>query len=248
LFTELPRRVPSGVALDVVLLVELGGSTDVVAARVALINDVVKNLDHANVKTAMVGYRDHFGPYLRGTDVRRRRLVVGCGLEDVDEVRRVLARRDQWQAVPVSNDNAAPLEDALDWIAQPDWGWRPHARHLLVVFGGRPPHPESVDDYGDARAAPCPYGLSWHDTLDTLRREHAVECIAVLHAEAVHNTSDDDAERAWRALGANGLYFIETSSAASLVRAFGFADPDKAPRLHLAVRAAGDANIAREGS
>jgi hypothetical protein len=233
----LPATQPVPVVADVVLLAELGGRPDVIASRMSLLDSVVKRLDKPGIRVAIVGYREHRDKYGKGTQPMHRRLVVGSELGDAGDVSPFLARHDLWQAVEIRDRYAAPLEDALDWIAEPDWAWRPAARHLLVVFASRPPHPDRVDDSGDMRATYCPYKLNWQDTLDGLRREQRVECMAVLPELQAHSPAGEPAERAWAELGAAGLFYAEQSPAADIVRAIGIRPADEGARLPLAVGA-----------
>jgi hypothetical protein len=226
----LPGRLPVLVVADVVLLAELGGPPDTVASRMSLLNSLVGALDDAGVKVAVIGYREHWDKYAAG-------LVVSCGLSDAADIQPVLTRRDLWRAVEIRDRHAAPLEDALEKIAQPDWAWRPAARHVLVVFASRPPHPRRVDDRGELRASPCQNGYSWQDTLDRLSREQAVECMAVLPEREAHTPAGAYAERAWAEFGKAGLFYAERSPTADLLRAIGLGRADDGARLPLAMGA-----------
>ena len=232
---RLPARLPGAVAADVVLLAELGGQPDTVAHRMGLVDSVVSGLDSAGVRVAVVGYREHGDRYSRDAQATERRLVVGCGLGDPADVRPMLARPDLWRAVEIRDRNAAPLEDALEWIAEPDWAWRPAARHVLVVFASRPPYPSKVDARGEMRASTCRYGLSWQVTLGRLRDEQAVECLAVRSEREAATPAGDHAEQAWAEFGAARSFGAERSTAADLVRAIGIGAADEGARLPLAV-------------
>jgi hypothetical protein len=226
----LPDRLPGLVVADVVLLAELGGPPDTVASRMNLLNSVVGGLDGAALKVAVVGYREHWDKYAAG-------LIVTCGPGDAADIGPLLTRRDLWRAVEIRDRHAAPLEDALEKIAQPDWAWRPGARHVLVVFASRPPHPRRVDDRGELRASPCQNTYDWQDTLDRLSREQAVECLAVLPEREAHAPAGDYAERAWAEFGKAGLFYAERSPAADLLRAIGIGQADDGARLPLALGA-----------
>jgi hypothetical protein len=224
----LPGWLPGMVMADVVLLAELGGHPDTVADRMSLLDSVVGGLGRTGIKVAIVGYREHWERYPAG-------LIVECGLADAADIRPMLARRDLWRAVDIRDKHAAPIEDALATIAQPDWAWRPGARHLLVVFASRPPHPRSVDARGELRASQCQNGHSWQDILDRLRREQAVECMVVLPEREAHTPAGDYAERAWAEFGKAGLFHAERSPAADLLRAIGIGQADDGARLPLAM-------------
>jgi hypothetical protein len=234
----LASRSSVGSEADLVLLVELGGTADAVAGRVALATEVVDSLRYrTDLRVAVVGYRDHGHYHRADAATARDALIVGCGLERTSDARSVLARGDLWQAVETWDDHAAPLEDALNRVAQPGWAWRARVRHLLVVLGRRPPHPGSIHDRAGGRAQPCPHHLRWRDIVDRLRREHWVECVLVCHQATAHGTADAHADRAWREIGAEEFFsFAETSSAGELVRAIGLA-ADDGSRLRLAMHA-----------
>jgi hypothetical protein len=237
LLMALPGSVPAEIAVDLVLLVELGGSAAAVAGRVTLAADVVSKLRHPGIRIAVVGYRDHFHSHFTNATVARNRLIVGCGLEHPGNARSVLARRDLWQAVEVRDDYAAPLEDALHWVEDEGLTWRRDARHLLVVLGSRPPHPGNVHDRANVKATVCPYHHAWREILARLRRDHVVKCVAVRDAGAALQPSDDDAEYAWQEFCAEGFFSpVELSSADGLLVAIGLAAGDNDSRLPLAVR------------
>jgi hypothetical protein len=234
----LPAWQPVPVVADIVLLAELGGRPETVAHRMSLLEKVVSELDRPGVQVAVVGYREHWDRYYpEDTQPMRRRLVVGGELGDVADVRSILAQDDLWQAVRIRDRNAAPLEDALNWIANAGWAWRPAARHLLVMFASRPPHPERGDDRGEGRAIACQYGLNWQDILGGLRDEQAVECLAVLPEPGADHPASDYAKRTWAEFDVAGLFYAERSPTADLLRAMGIRPADDSARLPLAVGA-----------
>jgi hypothetical protein len=234
---RLPDRVPGAVVADVVLLAELGGHPEVVASRMGLLGGVVGELDRPGVKVAVLGYREHGAGLTLDARDAHRQLVVRFGLRDAADIQPMLAWDDLWHAVEIRDRHAAPLEDALLTIVQPDWAWRPGVRHLLVVFAARPPHPSRVDNRGVERASQCVDGHDWHDTLDQLRREQGIECLAVLPEQVIRTPAGDHAERAWGELSRAGLFYAERSSAAGIVRAIGIGRADEGPRVPLAVAA-----------
>jgi hypothetical protein len=227
-----PRRMPSGTATDLVVLVECGGDAAQARARLDLVDQVLGAVSHADLRVAMVGYRDH--------SVETSRPVTGGTLDTVRNTRAWSDRLRAWEpakSVPgrVGDDNAAPLEDALDWVAREDVGWRPRARHLLVVIGRRPPHPPHIEDGARTLVLKCPSGIDWEMTLVKLRQDQDVECFAVVPASALR---DEDADYAWRMVGAAGRMEMETTSAEQLLQALDLA-PDREPQWCLAERADG---------
>jgi hypothetical protein len=247
----LPDQLPAAVVADVVLLAELGGRPAVVEDRLSLLESVLGGLDNAGVRVAVLGYREHWDKYSIDAKTDARSLVVGCDLSDPADVRSLLAQHDLWRAVESRDRHAAPLEDALDLLGQPDWAWRPAARHLLVVRASRPPHPDRVDERGERRASPCRYGRRWQDTLSWLRQEQGIECLAVLPEKWEAGGPDEDyATLAWAEFSTSGLFYAERSPAADLLRAIGIAKADDRARLPLAVDAAEpgpQADYGREG-
>jgi hypothetical protein len=245
LLTGLPSRVPAEIALDLMLFMELGGSADAVAGRVALATDVVSKLHRSDARIAVVGYRDHFHHHYTNAVTARERLIVGCGLEEISGARSALASRGLWQAVEVRDDYAAPLEDALDWVRRESPAWRTDARHLLVVLGSRPPHPGDVYDDANARATVCPHHLAWRDILGRLRREHTVECVVVRHSETAPRPADD-IDHAWQEFYTEGSFApVDTTSADDLMAAVGLIPGGNGSRLSLAVRAEGSSSQRR---
>jgi hypothetical protein len=237
LLAQLPGSVPAALAADLVLLVELGGEAGAVAGRVALAAEVTSRLGGTDARIAVAGYRDHFHSYFPGAATARDRLVVGCGLGPPAAARSLLARRDLWQAVVVGDDYAAPLEDALSWIEHEDLVWRPGAAHLIVVLGARPPHPGSIDDHANAKAAVCPYRHAWRETLGRLRGGHAVTCVAARCEGDSPPLAQGDVEHAWQEFCAEGFFSpVETSTARELLAAIGLEGGDNDARVPLAVR------------
>jgi hypothetical protein len=234
----LPDRLSGAALADVVLLAELGGQRDTVASRMHLVGGVAGGLDLAGVKVAVLGYREHHDRYTKDAAEPADRLVVGCGLSDAADLRPVLAQREVWQAVEIRDRYAAPLEDALEVVAGPDWAWRPGVRHLLVVFASRPPHPSGIDDRGEVKASPCRYTVPWRDMLGQLRREWNVQCLVVLPERQQGVPLGDYAERAWADFGAE-LRYADRAPAGELMRAIGIGPANDAARLPLAVSADG---------
>ena len=227
LIGELPKRLPPALSsaggLDLVLMVELGGIEEDVAARIRLARGVVEAFRGAPAtRIAVLGYRDHFGKHtVDAIAVRAQEtdaLVVGCGLSTVPGALSMFQRPERWRAVPVHEDNAAPVEDALHLIVDPRWGWRPATRHVLLVLGRRPPHPAKAGRFGEV-VLPCPHRYSWPNMLDQLQDEQALECFAVLD----HRPATGYAEQAWQQFGAQGRLWRETSTVHDIARAVGLA-------------------------
>jgi hypothetical protein len=236
--TNLPGRIHPAVVLDLVLLVELGGDEDTVSERVGLARDLVGAVDDgADVHVAVVGYRDHFGRHhhlgkdATGTAREResRSLLVGCGLTDPLTVRRVLAEPEKWQAVPVRDYHASPIEDALFLVAGNDWAWRPETRHVLAIIGDRPPHPARIGPRGGL-AVPCPRRYSWQDSLGQLRQSDDITCIAV-------STGRARLDEAWRSFLRQGGFIDVRPEPDRLARAVGLPEGNGPVQLRLAASA-----------
>jgi hypothetical protein len=238
---RLPSADPWGNGLDLVLLVELGGQAETVAARVDLARGVVDAFLGApdTVRIAVLGYRDHFARHnVDAIDDPRQEhaaLVVGRGLRTPAAARKVLAPSGRWQPVRIQDYHAAPLEDALQLIAgmDDDWGWAYGARHVLLVIGGRPPHPPRTGPEG-GEMLPCPHRRSWEESLGRLRTRRAVQCFAVLDRRATRGYAD----HAWRQLSEQGRYPAGSVTPDQLARAVGLAPPTPAAELCLATSAA----------
>lgn len=242
LLSELPSRIHPVVSLDLALLIELGGDEDTVADRVGLARALVEAIGApADVRVAVIGYRDHFGKHRHSGQYRRdatqdvrdqedKELLVGCELSQADAVRLVLAVPERWQAVPVRDLYAAPVEDALRLVAQPEWAWRPRAQHVLAIIGGRPPHPAKMNRVSGP-AVPCPHRYSWQDSLGHLQRNQDVTCVAVFRGRA---RSDGDVERAWQMFTSQGGLVEVSPEPEQLVRLAGLPARGGAAQLRLA--------------
>lgn len=246
LLAGLPARLPTEEELtprplDLVLLVELGGGTGTVHRRVAMARSVIDELDAVpgQVRVAVVGYRDHFGNHhidaIGHQDQADEALLVGGKLTSPDGALSMFKKTRQWQAVPIGDIHAAPIEDALQSIVtDPGWKWEPTARHVLLTIGGRPPHPVKVSPDGDP-VQPCPHRWSWQDSLRRLRGQQSVECFAVLDGEV---TSEGYAERAWQQLGERFRYDAAGVTAERVVRDIANLEQAPSAKLCLATRAA----------
>jgi hypothetical protein len=166
------------------------------------------------LRVAVLGFRDHFGRHyfdaIGVPELEHEALVVGCGLSAPDKARS-LFRTDKrrnvelWQAVEIGDYHAAPVEDALQLLADPEWKWTESARHVLLTIGGRPPHPPAQ---GGEPMLPCKHRLPWENSLARLRDDLALECFAVLDRPVTPGY----AEEAWRLLAARGRYQAGTSA------------------------------------
>lgn len=189
---SLPWTLLSPGDLDVAVLIELGGESTDVAARVTVARGVVgKFRDVSEARIGVLGYREHHGRYHRKSNLKAaqasRGLVIGARLSEPSEAASVLDRNQWWDAVPiVRSPHAAPVEDALEELTKPTWGWRPQARHVIVIVGRRPPHPgqnpaNREDNLPHGHEMwPCDYSVKWQEVLAQLRKEHMVECHVVL--------------------------------------------------------------------
>ncbi|RSN48577.1 hypothetical protein [Actinomadura sp. WAC 06369] len=182
--------------VDLICAVELGGPGAAVARRLALLRDLLAELDlrygsHPRpglVRAAVFGYGDH--AYGRGRE--RRKTVSGAWLAAPAEALRALSGL---RASPVAYPEAAPVEDVLHEVAGrlPPPAARA-ARTVLLTVGARPPHPAVQ---GDDDVLPCQFELSWRTALGGLVRA-GVECAVVVDAAR----APDPDHRAWAELGA----------------------------------------------
>jgi hypothetical protein len=242
MISGLPERLPpknraAEGQLDLVLLVELGGDRQTVASRVRLARAVVEAFRGVpTARIALAGYRDHFGRHrldaINEPDQEAEALVVGCGLTVPARVQTLFREVDRWKEVPIGDNNAAPIEDALKMIAGSAWGWRQQARHVLLVVGARPPHPRKEGPYGDT-PLPCPHGFWWRNSFDRLRQEQAIECFAVLDRAQTSSYAD----QAWKRLGAQGVYPAGSVTAGQLARLVGTTPQAAVAKVRLAMYA-----------
>ena len=244
LVAELPDRLPSAgvsspVGLDLVILVELGaamGRSAVVESRIRLAGELVREFHSVSAaRIGVLGYREHTAHYrLSLNGVRHdedRAFVVGTtgGPGSPAEAQATLQRAGRWRAVRLEDDHAAPVEEALLIVAAGRWRWRTGARHVLLVIGHRPPHPQEAGPGPDVML-PCPFGHSWRDALARLRNGHSAECFAVLD----HAPQPGYAEQTWAELTASGQWWPHGISAHELARVFGLTPPPSA-QLRLAM-------------
>jgi hypothetical protein len=204
---RMPPRLPEG-RLDLAVLVELGGSEAAVAARTDLIKGVVSEFHRVpGIRIAVLGYRDHHDVHqLDATGIpgqERTALLVGSirGFTAPAELTPML-ERSEWRAVSPTNDDAAPVEDALWWLGTTSWRWKPDTQHVVVIVGRRPPHPpEHQRGY---RMRPCDEKKSWPETLSRLQAEQSLRCFAVLDQAP----EPGYAASAWQSLTESGRSWI----------------------------------------
>lgn len=215
------------------ILVELGAATgraDIVTSRIQLADDVVQEfLTVPAARIGVLGYREHTNHGAHRLSVstlpgrEHQAFVVGSihGPRTPAETRDTVRRSELWQAVQIQDDHAAPVEEPLLIIANPDWDWRPGARHVLLVIGHRPPHPkEAGPDPGEM--LPCPFSHSWRDALARLRDGQSAECFAVLD----HAPKPGYARQTWDELTASGdRWLLGEVRAPDLARSFGLSPP-----------------------
>ncbi|MEV4351090.1 hypothetical protein AB0J83_42075 [Actinoplanes sp. NPDC049596] len=179
-------QVGPGTPVDVVITIELGESriaAGTVSARLATAQRLITEmtgLAHGALRVGVVGYGDH-DP--RDGIVEMRTAPLG----DPDLALDALI---DMAAEPAHNDLAAPLEDALDVVA--DMSWRRAARKVLLVLAGRPPHPPVQRMY----LAACPARLRLPAVVSTL--PDGLTVVPVLSGPAVGpDSSFGRAGREW---------------------------------------------------
>ena len=191
------------------------------------------------VEVALFGYRDHFGVHSSDvTDISddRDKLVVDCGLTTVPAALDFLDRPDLWRAVPVQDDYAAPVEDALRRVAKGAVKWRRGARHLLFVVGSRPPHPHEADP-GGLEVRVCLRKLQWRRYLTALRSNYGVECVLVVDDPPPVDSGLKYIEKAWQELQAVHRFAVGSADPARMVQAVGLVPDSGSTRLGLAMLA-----------
>lgn len=253
LLRELPKRLQPVPALDLAFLVELGGYEDVaVARRIQLVREVIGKLRATAMRktvaqVAVMGYRDHNSKYQMRGRAAHNKLVVGTGLEPAASVLDALGSHEMWARVEVQDDYAAPLECALQVLAEDGPAWRPAARRVVVIVGSRPPHPPVPDNQGSL-VRPCPEGCDWSRLVDVIRRDHDARCVAVVDDPSPAN---ERARRyiaeAWRAFPAKDRFPLNATTPAQLVKEVGVARDGDAAGLGLALSAGTPAWPGREG-
>jgi hypothetical protein len=222
LLGRLPARLPAddepgAGSLDLVLLIELGGDEATVARRVKLAQEVIDTVRppvlRLPLRVAVLGYRDHSVKHrpdaINVPDLAHEALVVGCGLSRPGSARKLLEDIEQWRAVEIQHYHAAPIEDALEMLADPAWKWEESAKHVLLTIGSRPPHPPKQ---GSDRMLPCRGCSPWQESLAWLRDGLGVECFAVLDRPAASGYAED----AWRLLASRGRYGAQSVTAGRL--------------------------------
>ncbi|MER6150740.1 hypothetical protein [Streptomyces hirsutus] len=245
-------RPPRAAAVDVLLLLELGGTQAESERRVRFLRSVLRRLGatgppdpgagrpggetpeaRTGLRIGLVGYEDHkVLPVRAGPEGDSVLSVWGPGSAEAaaEAVRRFPVR-------PVRHDYGAPLEDALHAAAH--WPhWRDGARHLLLVLARRPPHPTRQQS---DLSLPCP---DRYDYEEALRRLRTVVCpdltVIGVRDQAAVDTSGrwrpqtrERLRHIWRDLGRDHLFTLGTHTPEDVVscvdRALG--RPAEAPGL-----------------
>ncbi|HSA50766.1 MAG TPA: hypothetical protein VLH10_11755 [Yinghuangia sp.] len=232
LAATLPHRYSAATGADVVVAVELGGSATVVAERL----EVLRTLAHALrasggpaatpafgggppggrprgpesdslVRLAAIGYRDHSKDrHLADEDP--------CLATDLTDPGAVLSAVQNWQAHPVVDQFAAPLEDALHRALS--LGWRPGTQRTLVVLGSRP---ASLTTRAGSvvHARVCPRRLDWAEALRMLREHLGVRTLAMVDEPSWMTHPDPAIPHArtrdmWQRLGADGRFVLGSNA------------------------------------
>lgn len=198
---------------DLELLVEVSGHPPEVTRRLGLLRDVLDRLaagwpSSSRLRVGVIGYRSHtFGP-ARLSPGDDPLTVWPPG--PVRDARRAL---EAMRPSPPGHAFASPMEDALARATGPD-RWRSDARHLLLILGARPPHPQRQDK---DLALPCVYELDWADCLQTLRSGLRAQVIAVRDplptTEEWRTLSVLRLRDAWQELGRQHAFRLDAHSA-----------------------------------
>ena len=217
-----PRELASDAPADLVILAEIGPTAETAAARLDMLDAFLSKLTRPDIRVAVVGYRDHH---------RNATTVLGRPLDTPDHARQLLPELREWKASR-GDDYAAPLEDALHWVADAPLDWRARARHMLLVCGSRPAHKPKAGSGPDSY---CPDGHDWQRLLTTLRNERSVECLALVNDEAGGDRPRHPTRRFWELLCGNRKPLsADRTSEDALARALGLAADAADVRLYLA--------------
>ncbi|SBW29070.1 hypothetical protein FDG2_6397 [Candidatus Protofrankia californiensis] len=210
--------------VDVIFALELSGTQDAVAARCQLVADLLALIetdhpDPAAVMVGLIGYDDH-----DLLDWRRSQLSVVRSAAPVAAAG-VLTVLRGWRPSAPRCDFAAPVEDALHALngsAGMRW-WRNGAARYLVTVGARPPHPARQED---DLTVPCPARRDWRTEMNQLVVRDGVRRVAVRGAPEIAparagGSAQRRADTAWRQLGADALFAMDSVSASGLASALG---------------------------
>jgi hypothetical protein len=229
---QVVRNVPRQVNLhtaqtDLVVALELGGSSERVMPRLQRAHELVERLIHVaggTLRVGLIGYADHPMTVRDGRPVEPDAPVQMLGLGDPDTA---MAALGQWEPHALHDDFAAPLEDAL--FALRGMRWRSASRRFLVLFASRPPHPWSqLHD----RAQPCTHSprLDWELQYATRVELDRVHCVAVTdpppwsgRENIIEQSLESRFERTWRLLGRHAHFDLESASVAEIASVI--ADP-----------------------
>ncbi|MGW3017378.1 hypothetical protein [Streptomyces longwoodensis] len=237
--------------VDLLILLERGGSMSDLARRTELLLRVLARLEGARpaagaLRVGLLAYGPHvFDPRRKGD--REQDTVTREGPTEPAVLARTVQRL---LPTPRGHAFAAPLEDALAEAAS--WPWREEGRRVLLIVGSRPPHPARQER---DTALPCPHGLDWQAALDVLRVRLGVLVFSVrdwlplrgaLAAEdpAWRRASRDRVIRSWQELGREHLYDLAEQGLAEISAAVRIATglPAATPSLMVGAGVESDAD------
>ncbi|GCD98790.1 hypothetical protein [Embleya hyalina] len=207
-------------AHDLLCVVELGGTPEQTAARLALVRALLAEAARADRSTrweqaAVLGYDDHPRPRRSRHDPLRR-----VDFAPPDTTRAAIA---DWVGTPAVDPYAAPLERVCALLRTDPLGRRTSRHTLVVTVGLRGPHPY-VQGLDPAQA----YGGGRWDADLTARRaarpgdRHLLVTDDPGYPGAADPRVHDRTLKAWRLLGADGCFTLDRTTPADLLR-FGHA-------------------------
>ena len=226
---------------DLLLLVELGGTRDDLARRTGLLREVLLGLGPSwpvsgRLAVGIIGYSGHFFHPARSGRTDGDDPLHFRGPFPADEAAGELGTL---RASGAGHTFAAPLEDALAAAAGSPM-WRPRTRRVVVVLGGRPPHPARQ---GRDQALPCPHGLDWRPALHDLRSRLRCQVVAVhdpvAWSDAWRTQSVQQLRDAWRELGRQHSVVLDPHAPERVLAGVHAAAGTRAPAPRLLVDARG---------
>ncbi|GAA2041404.1 hypothetical protein GCM10009839_49810 [Catenulispora yoronensis] len=179
--------------VDLAVTVELGASDENLAPRLRFLAEVLAAAaEAADTRVAIVAYGDHLldptapprRPRWEVEPAEVRRLHdPELFVRPFGDPRTAAAWVGGLKPALVEHDLAAPLEEALDVLAAPGFGWRLGARHSVLAIASRPPHPPTHDD---VHVHHCPNRTDATDALHRLQAVAGVRATAVLEPLDAH--------------------------------------------------------------